>query len=138
MTEDLSTMAFSAALTDPDEIEWQLSLGRTALDIVTDQEFAGMTAVEACLAKLCGLHAADSGTPSDREERSLRLLVEDALGSPSFQTELLPVLVKTAIEANNSFLVAVLLSYAVDEKTVLAMANAEEDGKAAGPAPDRA
>lgn len=122
MTEDLSSMAFTGSLTDPDEIDWQFSLGRTSLDKVMDSRFPGMSAVEACLALLCQTHGRDAGTPTENEERSLRMLVEDALGSTDFQTTLLPKLVAYAIEANNSSLVTILLSYAEDEKSVLAAA----------------
>ncbi len=127
MTDD--SMAFTASLTDPDEIDWQFSLGGTALDKVDDPRFPGMSALEACLRLLCESHAAgSSGQPSSTEERSLRLLVEDALGSVGFQKELLPRLVAVAIEANNLFLVELLLSYAESEEAVLALAKASGSG----------
>ncbi len=130
MTEDFSSMVFAGSLTDPDEIDWQFSMGCTALDRVADPRFEGMTAVEACLSLLCERHGAGSGRPSTKEEKSLRMLVEDALGSPDFQTALLPSLVRRAIDADNSALVGVLMSYAEDEKKVLALANAGEDDDA--------
>ncbi len=128
MTEDFSSMVFTGSLTDPDEIEWQFSMGRTALDRVANHDYQGMTAVEACLSLLCGLHGAGSGRPAPDEEKSLRMLVEDALGSPDFQATLLPALVRRAIDANNSALVTILLSYAEDEKKVLTLANAGKSG----------
>lgn len=126
MTEDLTSMAFSGSLTDPEEIDWQFSLGRTSLDPVVGGKFNGMSAVEACLALLCELHAAEMDEPTPTEERSLRMLVEDALGSTDFQTRLLPSLVARAIEADNSALVEILLPYAEDEQKVLALANGKD------------
>lgn len=78
-------MLFPFTSCDPDEISWQLSLGRTSLDRVENDAYAGMTAIEACLTMICEAHKAGSGRPSQREEKSLRLLVEDAIGDPSFQ-----------------------------------------------------
>lgn len=127
MTNDFSSMVFSGSLTDPDEIDWQFSMGKTALDKVADHEFEGMTAVEACLTHLCRVHSGGDGQPTSEEEQSLRMLVEDALGSPNFQSALLPVLIRRAIEANNSSLVSILLGYAEDEKKVLALANTDGD-----------
>ncbi|MDO5537689.1 MAG: hypothetical protein Q4F72_09190 [Desulfovibrionaceae bacterium] len=133
MTDNFTSMVFSGSLTDPEEIAWQFSLGLTAMDRVADQQGGDMTAVEACLDLLCRKHSADSGRPSAEEEKSLRMLVEDALGSPDFQSSFLPGLVRRAIEANNSSLVTILISYAEDEKKVLALANADP-ADAAGPA----
>ena len=132
MTDDLSSMAFSGSLTDPEEIDWQFSLGRTGLDPVMGGRYNGMSAVEACLALLCELHSPEMDAPTPTEERSLRMLVEDVLGSTGFQTGLLPSLVARAIEADNSALVEILLTYAEDEHTVLALANrADGDGEEA-------
>lgn len=131
MTEDLSSMAFSGSLTDPEEIDWQFSLGRTSHDPVVGGKYNGMSAVEACLALLCELHAVESDAPTPTEERSLRMLVEDALGSTDFQTGLLPSLVARAIDADNSALVEILLPYAEDEHKVLALANRKDDGEKA-------
>lgn len=136
---DSGELLFTADVCNPDEISWELSLGKTALDRVEDSEMAGMTAVEACLTKICRRHAGDMGTPEPDEERSLRLLVEDALGDPRFQEGVLPDLVQQAIEAENSAVVAILLSYAEEQGQVLRLANSledEEEGEADSGAAD--
>ena len=117
-------MLFPFTSCDPDEISWQLSLGRTSLDRVENDAYAGMTAIEACLTMICEAHKAGSGRPSQREEKSLRLLVEDAIGDPSFQQEILPALVRKAIAYDNSAVVGILLSYAADQTQTLKLANA--------------
>ncbi len=120
------SMLFPLEKCDPEEISWQLSLGHTALDKVANPEFAGMTAVECCLAMIGRRHRqeSDSGRPDPDEEKSLRLLVEDAVGDPSFQTDLLPRLVHEAIEAENMAVVEILLSYSTDQGLALKIANA--------------
>ena len=117
-------MLFPFTSCDPDEISWQLSLGRTSLDRGENDAYAGMTAIEACLTMICEAHKAGSGRPSQREEKSLRLLVEDAIGDPSFQQEILPALVRKAIAYDNSAVVGILLSYAADQTQTLKLANA--------------
>lgn len=127
-------MLFSFTSCDPDEISWQLSLGKTSLDRVENSAYAGMTAIEACLTMICDAHKAGSGRPSQREEKSLRLLVEDAIGDPSFQKEILPALVRKAIVYDNSAVVSILLSYAADQTQTLKIANARP-GEVVAPAP---
>ena len=53
-------MLFPFTSCDPDEISWQLSLGRTSLDRVENDAYAGMTAIEACLTMICEAHKAGS------------------------------------------------------------------------------
>lgn len=121
------SMLFPLEKCDPEEISWQLSLGHTALDKVANPEFAGLTAVECCLAMIVRSHQqddSDSGKPDAMEEKSLRLLVEDAVGDPSFQTDLLPKLVHEAIEAENLPVVEILLSYSTNQGLALKIANA--------------
>ena len=121
------SMLFPLEKCDPEEISWQLSLGHTALDKVASPEFAGLTAVESCLAMIVRSHQqddSDPGRPNPMEEKSLRLLVEDAVGDPSFQTDLLPRLVHEAIEAENMAVVEILLSYSTDQGLALKIANA--------------
>ena len=121
------SMLFPLEKCDPEEISWQLSLGHTALDKVANPEFAGLTAVECCLAMIVRSHQqddSDSGKPDAMEEKSLRLLVEDAVGDPSFQTDLLPKLVHEAIEAENLAVVEILLSYSTNQGLALKIANA--------------
>ena len=121
------SMLFPLEKCDPEEISWQLSLGHTALDKVANPEFAGLTAVECCLAMIVRSHQqddSDSGKPDAMEEKSLRLLVEDAVGDPSFQTDLLPKLVHEAIEAENLSVVEILLSYSTNQGLALKIANA--------------
>ena len=121
------SMLFPLEKCDPEEISWQLSLGHTALDKVANPEFAGLTAVECCLAMIVRSHQqddSDSGKPDAMEEKSLRLLVEDAVGDPSFQTALLPKLVHEAIEAENLPVVEILLSYSTNQGLALKIANA--------------
>ena len=121
------SMLFPLEKCDPEEISWQLSLGHTALDKVANPEFAGLTAVECCLAMIVRSHQqddSDPGRPNPMEEKSLRLLVEDAVGDPSFQTDLLPKLVHEAIEAENLAVVEILLSYSTNQGLALKIANA--------------
>ena len=121
------SMLFPLEKCDPEEISWQLSLGHTALDKVASPEFAGLTAVECCLAMIVARHQqddSDPGRPDPMEEKSLRLLVEDAVGDPSFQTDLLPKLVHEAIEAENLAVVEILLSYSTNQGLALKIANA--------------
>ena len=121
------SMLFPLEKCDPEEISWQLSLGHTALDKVASPEFAGLTAVESCLAMIVRSHQqddSDPGRPDPMEEKSLRLLVEDAVGDPSFQTDLLPKLVHEAIEAENMAVVEILLSYSTNQGLALKIANA--------------